>query len=50
MTSLDIEKFIIKPGAKIDLRKLLPDLDFQLTKEDGEERLVKDLKELEDLR
>lgn len=49
MTSLDIKKFIIKPGTKIDLRKLRPDLDLGLTKEDGEERLEKDLKELEDL-
>lgn len=49
MTSLDIKKFIIKPGTKIDLRKLPPDLDLGLTKEDGEERLEKDLKELEDL-
>lgn len=49
MTSLDIKKFIIKPGAKIDLRKLRPDLDLRLTKEDGEERLEKDLRELEDL-
>ena len=49
MTSFDIKKFIIKPGTKIDLRKLRPDLDLGLTKEDGEERLEKDLKELEDL-
>ncbi len=49
MTSLDIKKLIIKPGTKIDLRKLRPDLDLRLTKEDGEERLEKDLKELEDL-
>ena len=49
MTSLDIKKFIIKPGTKIDLRKLRPDLDLRLSKEDGEERLEKELKELEDL-